>query len=121
MAKKIMVVDDDPTTVMVVKAVLSTYGFDVATVHSGQECLNKVGEEKPDLILLDIMMPKMDGWETLRRLKEKSITDTTLVVMLTVKGDVGEAPELRDVVSDYITKPFGKTDLIERVRKVIGE
>lgn len=121
MAKKIMVVDDDPATVMIVKAVLTTHGFDVATAHSGRDCLDKVKNEKLDLILLDIMMPKMDGWETLRKLKKNKITDTTPVVMLTVKEDVGETPDLKDVISDYITKPFSKTDLIKRVKKILGE
>lgn len=120
MAKKIMVVDDDSTTVMVVKAILSIHGFEVTTATSGQECLDRVNNEKPDLILLDIMMPKMDGWQVLRKLKKNKVTDKTPVLMLTVKEDVGEAPELRDVVSDYITKPFSKTDLIGRVKKVLG-
>ncbi|MBU4265804.1 MAG: response regulator [Candidatus Altiarchaeales archaeon] len=120
MAKKIMVVDDDPTTATVVKAVLTIHGFDVITASSGRECLDKVKDIKPDLILLDIMMPSMDGWETLRKLKEDKITDTLSVAMLTVKEDIGEAPELRDVVSDYITKPFSKADLIERVKKLMA-
>lgn len=67
MSKKIMVVDDEPDTVDLVKLVLETEGFEVITAYSGSECLMKLDEEKPDAVLLDIMMPEMDGWEVFKK------------------------------------------------------
>ena len=69
MGKKIMVVDDEPDTVDLIKLVLETEGFEVITAFSGKECLDKVTLEEPDAILLDIMMPEMDGWEVFRKIR----------------------------------------------------
>ncbi|MBU4266068.1 MAG: response regulator [Candidatus Altiarchaeales archaeon] len=121
MTKKIMVVDDDKATLMVVRAVLESANYEVVTAQSGEKCLNSVEKEKPDLILLDVRMPHMSGWDTFRGLKDKGIIDSTKVVMLTVDDNPGgELLEFRDLLSGYILKPFEKDELIRRVEGILG-
>src|SRR5512136_2517129 len=119
MSKKIMVVDDEPDTVDLVKLVLETEGFEVITAYSGSECLDKLEKEKPDAVLLDIMMPEMDGWEVFKRIREKY--KDLPVAMLTVRNqDIDRMLGLHVLkADDYITKPFGRKDLVKRVKKMV--
>src|SRR3989304_1260591 len=119
MSKKIMVVDDEPDTVDLVKLVLETEGFEVMTAYSGSECLMKLEKEEPDAVLLDIMMPEMDGWEVFKKIREKS--NELPVAMLTVRNqDIDKMLGLHVLkADDYITKPFGRKELVERVRKMV--
>ena len=119
MGKKIMVVDDEPDTVDLVKLVLETEGFEVITAFSGAECLKKLALEKPDAMLLDIMMPEMDGWEVFKKIREKY--KDLPVAMLTVRNrDIDKMLGLHVLkADDYITKPFGRKDLVERVKKMV--
>lgn len=123
MAYKIMVVDDEPDVVDLVKLVLESDGFSVVTAYSGKECLEKIGRELPDLVLLDIMMPQMDGWEVYRQIKSDHKTEKIPVAMLTAKSQsIDKMIGLHVVkVDDYITKPFGRSELIERVKKILRE
>ncbi len=119
MSKKIMVVDDEPDTVDLVKLVLETEGFEVMTAYSGRECLEKLKEEKPDGVLLDIMMPDMDGWEVFKNIRERY--KDLPIAMLTVKSqDIDKMLGLHVLkADDYITKPFGRKALVERVRMMV--
>lgn len=118
---KILVVDDEPEMVDILKLMLEAAGYEVAAALSGNECLAKVGKNRFDLILLDIRMPNMDGWETLRRMKEKGVVDGTKVIILTIeKGPGVEIFGLQDVVKDYLTKPFDKEVLLKSIRAVLG-
>ncbi len=119
MVKKIMVVDDEPDTVDLVKLVLETEGFEVITAFSGSECLEKLALEKPDAVLLDIMMPAMDGWEVFKKIRE--LYEELPVAMLTVRSqDIDKMLGLHVLkADDYITKPFGRKDLVERVKKLV--
>jgi len=120
MKNKILVVDDEPDMVDIVKLVLTQSGFNVSTAQSGKECLEKAIKESFDLIVLDIRMPEMDGWTTLRKLKERKVTDKTKVIILTVeKGPGVEIFGLQDVVSDYITKPFNREKLVKHAKKAL--
>ncbi|MDI6917845.1 MAG: DUF835 domain-containing protein [Thermoplasmatales archaeon] len=122
MKHKIMIVDDEPDVVDAVRTMLEAEGYEVLSAYSGKECLNKLKKEKVDLILLDIRMPVMDGWEVLRKLKEKGITNTIKVSMLTAVTQIGEDIfGLQDVVTDYIRKPFSREALIGSVKKALGE
>jgi two-component system response regulator VicR len=117
--KKIMVVDDEPDTVDLVKLVLETEGFQVSIAYSGEECLRKLEEVKPDAVLLDIMMPVMDGWEVFKKIREKH--KDLPIAMLTVRNqDIDKMLGLHVLkVNDYITKPFGRKELVERVKKLV--
>ncbi len=119
MSKKVMVVDDEPDTVDLVKLVLETEDFDVITAYSGSECLKKIALEKPDAVLLDIMMPEMDGWEVFKKIREKYVD--LPVAMLTVRDQDKDKMLGLHVLKadDYITKPFGRKALVEKVKKLV--
>jgi two-component system KDP operon response regulator KdpE len=115
--KVILIVDDEPRMVRFVRMNLELEGYQVAQAGSGLEALEKVRDELPDLVLLDVMMPEMDGFETLARLREIS---TVPVIMLTVKGD--EEDRIRGLelgADDYVTKPFSPRELASRIRAVL--
>ncbi len=117
MAKTILVVDDEQRLVSVVKAYLEQEGFRVATASNGREAVHVARQEKPDLIILDIMMPEMNGYEFLRiHHKERD----TPVIMLTAKvADDEKVIGLELGADDYVTKPFKPRELIARVRAVL--
>ena len=120
MAKKILVVDDDPHIVKLVESRLKANRYDVITAKNGIESLEKANKEKPDLIILDILMPEMDGYQTLRELKESAETKSIPVIMFTAKGqseDVEKSYELG--ASDYIVKPFTPVTLLEKIHKAL--
>jgi two-component system response regulator VicR len=123
MANKIMVVDDEPDVVDLVKLVLESDGFDVVTAYSGKEALEKIVKDMPDLVLLDIMMPGMDGWEVYSRIRANPKTKDIPVAMLTAKSQsIDKMIGLHVVkVNDYITKPFGRSELLERVKRILKE
>ena len=116
--KKVLVVDDEPDTLELVKLVLESGGFKTTLATSGKEALSRIEESKPDLVLLDIMMPDMDGWEVFRKIKERYAT--LPIAILTAKAqNIDKLLGLHVLkADDYITKPFGKNELIERVRKL---
>jgi DNA-binding response OmpR family regulator len=117
MAKTILVVDDEQRLVSVVKAYLEQEGFRVVTASNGGEAIHVARQEKPDLIILDIMMPEMDGYEFLRvHRKERE----TPIIMLTAKvADNEKVIGLELGADDYVTKPFKPRELIARVRAVL--
>lgn len=120
MSKKILVVDDEPDIVKLAKTKLVNEGFDVAEAYNGEEALKKVSSENPDLIILDVMMPKMDGWEVARRLKSGEKTKGIPIIMLTARG-LGEEPvEGFSEVEEYFTKPFSPSGLTKLVKKLLG-
>jgi two-component system KDP operon response regulator KdpE len=115
--KLILVVDDEPRMVRFVRMNLELEGYQVSEAGSGMEALEKVRDELPDLVLLDVMMPEMDGFETLERLREIS---TVPVIMLTVKSD--EEDRIRGLelgADDYVTKPFSPREVASRIRAVL--
>jgi two-component system KDP operon response regulator KdpE len=115
--KLILVVDDEPRMVRFVRMNLELEGYQVAEARNGLEALEKVRDDLPDLVLLDVMMPDMDGFETLARLREISTVPT---IMLTVKGD--EEDRIRGLelgADDYVTKPFSPRELASRIRAVL--
>jgi two-component system response regulator VicR len=120
---KIMVVDDEPDLVEVVKLILESDGYQVVTAGGGEEALDRIEKEKPDLVLLDIIMPRMDGWEVFSRIKSNPKTHEVPVIMLTAKDQrIDKLIGLHVVrVDDYITKPFGRAELLERIKRVLQE
>lgn len=123
MTKKIMIVDDEPDTVDLVKLVLETEGYGILVAYSGQEALDMIKVDRPDLVLLDIMMPQMDGWAVRKKIVDNEETKDIPVVMLTAKAQpIDKMIGLHVVgVTDYITKPFGRKELIDSVKRIVGE
>jgi len=118
--KKVLVVDDEPDTLELVKLVLESAGFEAILVNNGMEALAKIDAEKLDLVLLDIMMPDMDGWDVYRKIKERN--SSIPIAILTAKAqNIDKLLGLHVLkADDYITKPFGKNELIRKVRKLTG-
>lgn len=115
--KTILVVDDEPRIVEAVNMNLEVEGYQVSVASNGYEALEKVTKELPDLVILDVMMPEMDGFETLKRIREVS---TVPVIMLTVKGEETDRVKGLDLgADDYVTKPFGPRELVSRVKAAL--
>ena len=118
MTNKVLVVDDDKTLLRFVSEYLKKEGFQVAIADRGQKALRQFYKERPEIVLLDVMMPGMDGWEVCARLKE--LADVP-VILLTAK--TAEADKLRSFrlgVDDYITKPFSMAELVARIQAVLA-
>ena len=119
--KRILVVDDEPELVKALKIRLENEGFEVITAQDGEEGIKKAQEQNPDLIVLDIMMPKMDGFTTLKALK-KAYMDRNItlpaVIILTAK-DRMQGLFSMEGVKDYIIKPFHFGELLERIKKLL--
>ena len=117
---KVMVVDDEPDLVRLVEFILQKEGFDVVACSDGRMALNLVEAEKPDLIILDIMMPLMDGMEVLRQIRSRRGTARVPVIMLTAKTASVTVDEARQLwVSDYVMKPFDPEKLVLKVKKAL--
>lgn len=114
--KKILVIDDDQDILKLIKIILENEGYDVGTATTGEDGIKFAIQEMPDLILLDIMMPVMDGWEILKMLHTDESTRKIPVAMLTCKTDVkNKLIGLQEGAIDYITKPFSPEELMTRV------
>ena len=114
---RILVVDDDVAILRYVSSCLRLKGYEPIIAREGQECLALVERENPLLVILDIMMPKMDGFETCRRLREWSQVP---IIMLSARGDQLDKARCLDLgADDYLTKPFGEEELIARIRAVL--
>jgi len=122
MAKgKILVVDDEAYIVHILEFSLGMEGFEVVTAFDGEEAIAKAERELPDLIVLDIMMPKLDGYETCRRLKAKERTKDIPIILLSAKGrSIDQKVGLEAGADDYIIKPFSPRKLVERIGSYIG-
>lgn len=115
--QRILVVEDEMDTIFLLKQILRIAGFNVVSAISGQEALRKVADYKPDLVLLDLMMPDMDGWQTFSYLRQMVDIPVIIVSALGTKEDV--VTGLRQGVDDYIAKPFYNKEVVERVRAVL--
>ncbi len=119
--RTIMVVDQYSVIVAIIKTILKIKGYVLQFAYSGQEAFNLLGKQKPDLIILDILMPKIDGLEVLTRLKEDPDTASIPVILLTSKVEYKDVLEGYQMGADfYITKPFTEGQLLEGINLVLG-
>ena len=117
MSKTIMVVDDEKRLVSLVESYLSQEGYRVVTAHNGKDALAVARREKPDLIVLDVMMPEMDGYEFLR--KHRADNNTPIILLTARVDDEEKVIGLEVGADDYMTKPFRPRELVARVRAVL--
>ena len=114
MAKKILVVDDEKPISDIIKFNLEKEGYEVVVAYDGEEALEKVESEQPDLIVLDLMLPKIDGLEVAKRVRAKH---TTPIIMVTAKdSELDKVLGLELGADDYVTKPFSNRELVARVK-----
>jgi DNA-binding response OmpR family regulator len=114
----VLVVDDDPHVLLSVKVTLEDAGYIVITVDSGKACIDTLKSGFSGIILLDVMMPDMDGWDTIKEIKSIKLDQKILISMLTARIDPDDKMiGLEDFVFDYITKPFDPEELVIRINK----
>jgi DNA-binding response OmpR family regulator len=119
MIKTIMSVDNESITVNLIKDILEKEGYKIITALSGKECLEKLQKNNVDLILLDIMMPDLSGWDVYDRIREKN-KKVKVAFLSILEISPSRRKEIAEKgVSDYITKPFNPRDLIERVKLIL--
>ena len=119
--KKIMVVDNEPDIVDLTRTVLELGGYEVVTAYSGEECLRQLEKEEVDLVLLDIMMPGISGWDVFNRINKKSKHIKVAFMSVLEISDKRKQVLLDEGLADYIMKPFDKETLLSRVDKILIE
>lgn len=117
-----MVVDDDPDILITIRKIFENEGYEVFTVDSGIDCIKELERGFQGIILMDIMMPFMDGWDTIEEIKRRGYTKNVIISILTAKGtpDHEKLRGLEPYIYDYITKPFDVMELISNVRDMIA-
>lgn len=118
--RTVLIVDDNPDILEIVTELVAANGYKPITASGGREAIEKAKAEMPDLILLDINMPDIDGWNVLRTLKQEGLTAKIKVMMLTAYTDIGtDIFGLQDVVSGYIRKPFQNAELGQKIKEIL--
>ena len=111
-----LVIDDEPDTVTLLKHILIREGFDVAGAANGKEAINKMNEVQPSLILLDMMMPEMDGWQTIDKMQE--ISDVPIIILSAMNQSDSIIRALQMGADDYVTKPFNQAEVVARIESI---
>jgi two-component system response regulator VicR len=121
-AKKVLCIEDDPEMIDLIKLILERKGFQFIGAVGGREGLDAIAREKPDLVLLDIMMPDIDGWDVYRQMKASDEYKDIPVIVVTAKAQsIDKVLGLHIAkVDDYVTKPFGPKELLRSIDKVLG-
>ncbi len=121
MAKKVLIVDDEPNIVLPLEFLMEQNNYDVYIASSGEEAIEKIMQFKPDLILLDIMLPGIDGYEVCEIVRLKPEWRNIKIVFLTAKGrDVDVTKGMVLGADAYISKPFSNTDIVEKVKELLN-
>ena len=117
---RIMIIDNEQDTLDLMHSILKDYPYSIVTATSGRECLDKIESDKPDLVLLDIMMPDMSGWEVFKKIKKKDEMIKIAFVSVLEISEQRKKALLKEGLADYIMKPFTKDELLERIKSLIG-
>jgi len=120
MPKMILIVDDEPSIIVPVQFLMEQNGYDVMVAFSGEEAMEVIEENQPDLILLDIMLPVIDGFEVCQRVRENLEWNKIKIILLTALGSDANVEKGLALGADaYITKPFSNVDIVEKVRELL--
>lgn len=118
--QKIMVVDDEPHLVRSLTFILEKAGYNVSSASNGEEALSKIQQSKPDLVFLDVMMPKKNGYAVCEEIKKSPELKDIYVIILTAKGqETDRAQGLKAGADEFITKPFSPLEIVARVKKIL--
>lgn len=122
MTKKILIVDDEHNIVISLEFLMKREGYDVSIANDGEEAVTRIRSEQPDLVLLDVMMPRKSGFEVCQEIKSDPALKMVRILMLTAKGrDTEVAKGLAMGADAYMTKPFSTKELVEKVRAMLAE
>jgi DNA-binding response OmpR family regulator len=120
--KKILLVDDSSTVLLMERMILSKNDYDVVTARDGLEGVEKARAEHPDLILMDVVMPRMDGFEAVRQLRKEDATREIPVIMVTTRGELSSVENgYASGCTEYVTKPINGLELLAKVRSCLGQ
>jgi len=120
--KKVLLVDDSATTLMMERMLLKSSPYELLTARDGEEAVRVAVAERPDVILMDVMMPKMNGYDACRQLRSHAETRFTPVIMLTTKGEASNVARGFDSgATDYLTKPIDGPEFLRKVRSHLGD
>ena len=122
MRKKLMIVDDDPDILITIRRIFEEQGYEVFTVDSGKDCIKELEKGFKGVILMDIMMPFMDGWDTIKQIVDMGFTQGVTILIVTAKGNIShdKIRDLEPYIHDYIPKPFNIRELILNVNDIIA-
>ena len=119
--KTVLVADDDPVILRLIQVNLELEGYNVLTANNGQEAVDQAAAEHPDLVILDIMMPRLDGYQACEQLKKNGETQAIPVIFLSAKAQQSDIEKGKSFgVADYLTKPFDPSELLEVVERHVG-
>ena len=122
MTNKVLIVDDEENIVISLKFLMEKAGYQVASAEDGAAAAELVESFQPDVVLLDVMLPQLSGYEVLRRIRQSEESESISVIMLTARGREAEAAKGRALGADrYVTKPFSTRDLVREVQELLGD
>jgi two-component system, OmpR family, alkaline phosphatase synthesis response regulator PhoP len=122
MARRILIADDEENIVISLEFLMKREGFEVSIAQDGEQAVEKIRAEKPDLVLLDVMMPKKSGFEVCQEIRSDPSLNAVRILMLTAKGRETEVAKGLALGADsYVTKPFSTKELVERIRSMLAE
>jgi DNA-binding response OmpR family regulator len=120
--RKILVVDDEPNVIKSLTFVLNKEGYDVSSATNGEEAIAKIQQSKPDLMFLDVMMPKKNGYEVCKEVKSNSSLSDIHIIMLTAKGQQADREKGLNVGADeFMTKPFSLKTIVDKTKETLGD
>ncbi len=122
MSRSVLIVDDEAYIVTSLEFVMKSAGFEVGVAYDGEEALAKVAEMVPDLVILDVMMPKLDGFQVCETIRANPLWKSVRIIMLTAKGRDAERNKGMSLgADDFLTKPFSTRDILKRAQEILDE